>query len=275
MATPSQRPRGTRALLTEIVIVVLGVEAVTLAVTLLPMAWPVTAPYQGVVIALAFLYAPVLADRWVGERPLPVPRGAALRSLTTGLLVAALVLPLFALGNHVFQRHVRGREFLGGSWAERLKDWPAEWEGRPASVDGDLPRIWVDAGLLVVANPPSAPAEARIDWTPIDGASSPRFAAVVGDDLREVGDVVLSPHDLPPGGALVFRARGLERISVEGTSKIHAGATAARRDAPRDLHPGWTWWLWILASLPPPPGPGSHSAHSPLDNSSSSRRCSS
>jgi len=248
MDSAPHAPRSQRSLLSEVAVVILGVEAVTLAVTLLPMAWPAAGPYQGVVIALAFLYAPVLADRWAGERPAPAPRGAALRSALLGLGVAAVVLPLFAAGNHFVQLHVHERELLGGSPAERLVSWPAEWEGRPPSLGGDVPRVWTEARRVVVANPPLASREARIDWTPAEGAAAPRLAVVVDAELREVGGAGRAPLDLPPGSALVFRPRGVERISMEGTPEVLAGATGATRDAPRDQRPGWTWWLWILAS---------------------------
>lgn len=248
MTSPDNAPRSPRSLLTEVAVVILGVEAVTLAATLLPMAWPAAGPYQGVVIALAFLYAPVLADRWAGERPPRPPRGAGLRSVGIGLLAAAVILPLFAAGNHLVQLHVRGRDFLGGPAAARLVSWPAEWEGRPPSLDGEQPRVWMDAGLVVVANPPEAGRAAQVDWSPVAGAPGPRLAGVVGDELRELGESARAPLDLPAGSALVFRARGVERLSMPGTGEILAGATGARRDAPRDQRPGWTWWLWILAS---------------------------
>jgi membrane protease YdiL (CAAX protease family) len=248
MESAPQAPRSRRSLLTEVAIVILGVEAVTLAATLLPMAWPAAGPYQGVVIALAFLYAPVLADRWAGERPAPAPRGAGLRSAGIGLLVAAVVLPLFAVGNHLVQRQLHGREFLGGSVAERLVSWPAEWEGRPPSLDGAVPRVWTEARRVVVANPPEARATPRIDWTPAPGAAAPRLAAVIDDELREVGEATGAPLNLPPGSALVFRPRGVERLSMEGAPEVLVGATGASRDAPTDQRPDWTWWLWILAS---------------------------
>ena len=228
--------------------VILGVEIVTLAATLLPGVCPAAGPYQGGVIALAFLYAPVFADRRVRERPPPAPRGAGLRSLGVALLVALVVLPLFVAGNHLVQRTVRGREFLGGPAALRLASWPAEWEGRPAVLDGDRPRVWMDAGLLVVANPSGRSEEVRVDWTPVPGAAPPRFAAVVGQELREAGAAARSPLALPPGSALVFRSRGVDRLSVGSGGEILAGSTGARRDAPRDQRPDWVWWLWILAS---------------------------
>ncbi|MFH1531812.1 MAG: myxosortase MrtP [Pseudomonadota bacterium] len=246
--TPLLTPRSARSLLTEVAVVILGVEAVTLAVTLLPLAWPAAGPYQGVVIALAFLYAPVFADRWAGERPAPAPRGAAMKSLGVGLLVAALVLPLFAAGNHLFQRHVLGREFLDGDRIMRLKSWPAEWEGRPSALDGDLPRVWVAEGFLAVLNPPGGPAVARVDWSSGPGAPPPRLARMVDGALRDTLGVSHGPMDLSPGEALMFDPRGVDRLSVEGAGEVLAGATSARREAPRDQRPGWAWWFWILAS---------------------------
>ncbi len=229
--------------------VILGVEVVTLGATLLPLVWPPAGPYQGVVIALAFLYAPVLADRWARERPPRPPRGAALRSFGIGLLAAAVILPLFAVGFHLVQLHVHGRRFLGGPVAARLASWPAEWEGRPPALDGELPRIWVDDGLLVVLNPPGAPAPAQVEWSPGPGAASPHRARVVDGELRQALEASSRrPAALSPGEAVVFRPRGVEQLSLPGAGEVLAGATGARRDAPRGERPGWTWWLWILAS---------------------------
>jgi len=106
----------------------------------------------------------------------------------------------------------------------------------------------VDEGLLVVENPPGVPKTAQVDWSLVTGASPPRIAAVIDNDLNYVGLAKESGLDLQPGSALVFRPRGVERLSVGGTEEILAGATGAHRDAPRDQRPGWTWWLWILAS---------------------------
>ena len=249
MTPPPNAPRGARSVLGEAAVVLLGVEAVTLAAVLLPRVWPGATPYQGVIIALAFLYAPVLADRWARERPPPVQRGAAWRSLWVGLLTAAIVLPLFAVGNHLVQRHVHGREVLPGPWAERLKGWPAEWEGRPAALDGDLPRIWVDEGLLVVLNPPTGSTPVRAAWSLNPGEVAPRLALVVDGELRQALEVSShGPFELPPGEALVFRSRAVGSLDLEGAGAIRTGATSAHRDPPVDQAPGWSWWFWILAS---------------------------
>jgi len=249
MKTSPQSPRGRGSLLAEISVVVLCVEAVALAAILLPRIWPASGPYQGVIIALAFLYAPVLADRWARERPPPVQRGAALRSLRLGLLVAALVLPLFAVGNHLVQKYIHGRTLSAGpgGWLETLKDWPSEWEGRPPALDGDAPRIWVDRGALVVLAPATAPEGIRLDWTAAAGARPPAVVVVEGD-LREIGQVPPGPAALAPGTAMAFSARAVESITLDGAAEVLVGATAARRDAPRGQRRSWAWWLWILAS---------------------------
>jgi len=249
MENPANAARSARSILTEVAVVVLGVEAVTLAVVLASMVWPAAAPYQGVVIAVAFLYAPVAADRWAGERPRPAPRGTAWRSLVCGLAAAVVVLPLFAAGNHLFQRHVKGRELSPGPWTEHLKDWPAEWEGRPAAQDGDLPRVWVDDGLLVLMNPPDGPVGARVVWSPaVDARRNQPAAATVEGELGEVGVATSSPAALPPGAALVFHARRVESFTLDGADEARVGATSARRDLSGEERPGWAWWLWMLAS---------------------------
>ncbi|MBM4371064.1 MAG: CPBP family intramembrane metalloprotease [Deltaproteobacteria bacterium] len=243
--------RSRRSVAVEVLVVLLGVEAVTLAAVLLPELWPAVGPYQGVIIALAFLYAPALGDRFTRELSPPVVPGAGLRSLSAGLLLAAVVLPLFAAGNHLWQRGVWGRELRipPGGVAEVLRDWPAEWEGRPPSTGGPEPLVWVDRGLLVVANPPSGPAGLRLRWEPAAGsrAQGRRVALDVGD-LPERGAAARSPAPLAPGDAVVLSAREVASLTLEGAAVIRCGATAAERDAPRDLRPGWTWWLWILAS---------------------------
>ena len=250
METSPQSPRGRGSILAEIGVVVFCVEVVALAAILLPRIWPAAGPYQGFIIALAFLYAPVLADRWARERPPPVPGGAALRSLRMGFLVAAIVLPLFAVGNHLVQKHFHGRALRAGpgGWLETLKDWPAEWEGRPPALDSDEPRVWVDSGLLVVLAPVTGSEVLRVDWTAAAGTRAPRHMVVVEGDLRENGQAAPGPATLASGMALVFSARAVESITVDGTAEVLVGATGARRDAPRSQKRGWAWWLWILAS---------------------------
>ena|SRR5690554_836164 len=144
----------------------LGVFALALvliiALSLLSPLVPLLAANLVAVVGLVFFALAHLVIKRIGATPtdfgIDLDR-IPLKHVLFGLAVTAIVFPLFALGNHLWERHVLDRDFHPS--VHNLRQWSPSLESRPPELQSEGARVWLqNRALLVEIAHPSPDAEA-------------------------------------------------------------------------------------------------------------------
>ncbi|TXD38939.1 CPBP family intramembrane metalloprotease [Lujinxingia vulgaris] len=255
MTEPGGKPRWREPL---------GVFALALgaiiALSLLSPLVPLLAQNLVAIVGLVFFALAHLAIRRIGASPADfgidldrLPR----RQILFGLGVSAIVFPLFALGNHLWERHALERDFHPS--LHNLRQWSPSLELRPPELQQDGARVWLQRRTLFVevahltpdTSPPTliARADHPTHWQTV-GSGSLRPT----DDDRHTWELTptapLSRFSLPP---LDPHARPQTLTSIE-LSLNGAPITSALQNVdagqPLRLKRGLSWLLlWALTHL--------------------------
>lgn len=202
---------------------------------------PILAPYEQVLLAFIFLYSPLLPWAFFGRVhalvPVPAP-GALRRSVGWALLLALLVLPLYAIGVHLYQTAVEGSAIAPAP--ARLLDWSPSWEGRPTDLkSGTTARVWTDGEGLYVGAPDGAPPTS-VSWKQQEPFRPARLLHRNGSQTRVTGSGLL----LSPGECLILDRLGVSELSIAGAS-IAAGPSGEPEPG-NGRRPGINWLLWLV-----------------------------
>ncbi|RDV39981.1 CPBP family intramembrane metalloprotease [Bradymonadaceae bacterium TMQ3] len=240
---------------------VFGLALLTIiALSLLSPLLPLLSQNLVAIVGLVFFGLAHLAIRRIGASPADF--GIDLdrippRQILFGLGVSALVFPLFALGNHAWERQALERDFHPS--IHNLRQWSPSLERRPPELQKDGARVWVNrrALHLEIADftddtpPPTliARADRPIHWQPL-GSGLARPA----DDERLVWELTptapLTRFTLPP---LDPHAHPQTLSSIElslDNAPITSATESVAPGQPLPLKRGFGWLvLWALTHL--------------------------
>ena len=242
----------------------LGIFALALfaviALSLLSPLAPLLSQNLVAIVGLVFFGLAHLTIRRIGASPadfgVDLDR-IPLRQILFGLGVSAIVFPLFALGNHLWERHALERDFHPS--IHNLRQWSPSLERRPPELQDDGARVWVQRRTLYVevanfdADAPPSPLIARADQ-PTSWQSLGAGAARQTDDARHTWELTptapLTRFALPP---LDPHARPQTLSSIELSLNNAPITSATERAAPGEpltIKRGLSWLvLWALTHL--------------------------
>ncbi len=205
----------------EVATVYLVILVISAGIILLGHVYPPAKAHEGLLLAVLFIYSPWLASRFF-QFTLPERKGTLLRGARVATLVMAIVFPLFALGNHVYQTRIAKQDFEYRS----MSDWPLAWNDRPAEQDIDDPVVWVDSNQVNISNLGKSPL--NIQWL----------------EDRNKHKTVLAPRAKMSLGR--YQTDGLR---IDGAAEqILLGRNLEPAGLPlrQEKNPGWLFWLLAI-----------------------------
>ncbi|RAL24832.1 hypothetical protein DL240_01065 [Lujinxingia litoralis] len=172
-----------------------------------------------------------------------------------GLAVTALIFPLFALGNHVWERQVLDRDFVPA--LENYRQWSPALQTRPPELTAPGARVWTARRAIHVelSSPEDAPGALSLNAhadAPVHWQSLGRTNLHVTDQNHTwelTPTAPLARYTLPPRTP-EGQVQPLHTLTLTYDAPITSGAGNTAPGEPLTLKRGYAWiLLWALTHL--------------------------